>query len=440
MNMITTPVSQSKHHSASASSSDVAVLDTIFESYTELASLVEQRRASLAESSFTFESLRHLDWRIDSMLDGLRVTGATGYERLMTTLASPTPDLIFVATVLTLENRNTRFLKQLLALAQADAGLQPAVFDAFAWVPLEFSQPLIAHFMATTSNLCRLLGLDLYRQHQVPADSVLEWALSQPDRIVQKLALDTVGENGLLDLLPQCLSLLNSPDQNTAFAAARACLLLGEYQRSSTLLLQFAQRQSAWQREALTLLTAQLPVTNANQVLSSLGQQGLDARLMVRMAGQLGDPANIPALLRLMQNPALSRLAGQAFCTITGLDLVEQSLDGTAPEEIKTGPTDDPDDINVESDPDEALPWPDQAKLVQWWSSNGSRFKAGVRYLQGREINRAQCLQVLQQGCQGQRQLAAIHLKSLDPASPLFRVDAPVWRQQKRLAQLLAQG
>ena len=417
-----------------------SLLGVVFDSYLELSSLSDQRRVALKQPAFTQAELNNIDWRMDSVLDGLRVSGNAGYERLVAALASPAPELVFVATVLTLENRNTQRLKQLLVLAEAEPALQTAMLDAFAWVPASFTQQLVPHLLATSSRFCRLVGLHLYRQHQVRADTVMEWAITQPDAELQRIALDAVGEIGLLDLLPRCLRWVNSPDVKTSFAAARACALLGERQHSIARLVQIAQVESSCQRDALSLLAALLPVNGAQQFFASLAKRIADQRLLVHVAGELGDPANIPALLRLMQNPVLSRLAGHAFCTITGLDLVDQNMDCPGPETLQSGPNDDAEDSQVESDPDEALPWPDQAKLVQWWAHNSGRFKPGVRYLAGAEITRQHCLQMLQQGCQSQRCSAALHLKVFDPVSPLFLLDEPVWRQQKRLAQMLAQG
>ena len=137
-----------------------------------------------------------------------------------------------------------------------------------------------------------------------------------------------------------------------------------------------------------------------------------------------------------MQNAALARIAAFAFSFITGLDLTEHNMEGSAPAEFEAGPTDSPEDDEVASDPDEGLPWPDRDKLAQWWEHNGSTFKPGIRYLMGKEISREHCLDVLETGNQAQRQMAALHLKKMDPAAPLFLIDAPAWRQQTRLAQL----
>jgi hypothetical protein len=87
-------------------------------------------------------------------------------------------------------------------------------------------------------------------------------------------------------------------------------------------------------------------------------------------------------------------------------------------------------------DPDDSLPWPDVAKIQQWWAANGQRFQPGVRYFMGAAPARAHCLQVLKEGYQRQRMAAAEYLCLLAPGSSLFNTRAPAWRQQRWLAKM----
>ena len=137
-----------------------------------------------------------------------------------------------------------------------------------------------------------------------------------------------------------------------------------------------------------------------------------------------------------MSNQRTSRLAGEAFSLITGTDLALLDLERKPPENIETGPNDDPDDPNVEMDPDDGLPWPDQAKVQAWWDKNSHRFQPGTRYFMGAPVTREHCIDVLKNGYQRQRILAAHYLCLLDPGTPLFNTSAPAWRQQKLLAQM----
>jgi uncharacterized protein (TIGR02270 family) len=137
-----------------------------------------------------------------------------------------------------------------------------------------------------------------------------------------------------------------------------------------------------------------------------------------------------------MRDLAFARLAGEAFSTILGVQLGQAALDGPAPENFESGPTDDPDHPNTDMDPDEGLPWPDPERVQRWWGTNSSRFTPGQRYFMGAPVTREHCIEVLKNGYQRQRILAAHYLCLLEPGTPLFNTSAPAWRQQRLLAEM----
>ena len=418
-------------------------LPHVLEQYLEAAFLYTQRRDLMGNPSSSLQDNLLLDMRIDAFLDGLRISPNPSAQIVMQALEEPAPELLFLAGILTLESKNTPRLKQLLALAETDCDLQKGLLDAFTWVPLSFTQPLIPHLLAFNSTFFRQVGLHLYRQHQIHADTEFERAITQQEPSMLKCALQAVGEIGMLDLLPQCLALLNHEQADIRFMAARSCAMLGEREHSLAYLRQIALAPEPPQsvplkKLALSLLAAFLPLSEAHRFLSSLAAQSNDRRLLVQMAGELGDPASIPALLRLMQDKDLSRLAAHAFCIITGLDLVENDLEQAPPEDLTGGPNDDPDDDVIDTDPDQDLPWPNQEQVAAWWSLHNGAFKAGTRYLAGKEATEPNCLEALEQGSQAQRRAATLQLKAIHPSSALFLLDAPAWRQITRLKTLHA--
>ena len=136
-----------------------------------------------------------------------------------------------------------------------------------------------------------------------------------------------------------------------------------------------------------------------------------------------------------MDDPALARVAGEAFSTITGLDLAWLDLECRPPQDFESGPDDDPAHDDVAMDEDDGLPWPDPAKLGDWWRANAERFQPGQRYFMGAPPAWAHCMAVLGSGFQRQRIAAAEHLCLLRPGSKLFPTQAPAWRQSRWLAQ-----
>src|SRR5215475_13163527 len=95
---------------------------------------------------------------------------------------------------------------------------------------------------------------------------------------------------------------------------------------------------------------------------------------------------------------------------ITGLDLEAAQLEGEQPEGFESGPNDDPEDEDVETDPDESLPWPSPEGIRDWWRVNQAKFQPGMRYLMGQPMVTAWLQVVLRRGYQRQRVAAALEL------------------------------
>jgi uncharacterized protein (TIGR02270 family) len=159
-------------------------------------------------------------------------------------------------------------------------------------------------------------------------------------------------------------------------------------------------------------------------------------RWIIQGTGIAGDPAYVPWLIGHMATDQTARLAGEAFSLLTGLDLALLDLERKPPEGFESGPNDDPNDSNVDMDPDEGLPWPDPERIQKWWDANGSQFQKGQRYFMGARVTREHCVDVLKNGYQRQRILAAHYLCLLEPGTPLFNTSAPAWRQQRLLAEM----
>jgi uncharacterized protein (TIGR02270 family) len=137
-----------------------------------------------------------------------------------------------------------------------------------------------------------------------------------------------------------------------------------------------------------------------------------------------------------MAKPETARAAGEAFTLITGADLDALQLWRAQPDDFESGPNENPEDDNVDLDADEGLMWPDQQKVEKWWTTNGPRFQKATRYFMGAPVTREHCIDILKNGYQRQRILAAHYLSLLNPGTPLFNTSAPAWRQQKLLAQM----
>jgi hypothetical protein len=101
---------------------------------------------------------------------------------------------------------------------------------------------------------------------------------------------------------------------------------------------------------------------------------------------------------------------------------------------VPGGPSDDPADDDVAMDPDDSLPWPDRARVERWWQQNADGMPLDRRSFMGSPPGREQGAQVLREGFQRQRLVAARLLCLLAPGTRLFPACAPAWRQQRLLA------
>jgi uncharacterized protein (TIGR02270 family) len=108
-------------------------------------------------------------------------------------------------------------------------------------------------------------------------------------------------------------------------------------------------------------------------------------------------------------------------------------MEGEWPEGFEAGPTENPEDEDVDMDPDEDNPWPNASVISSWWDRNNQQFTEGVRYLAGKLITEDSCVNVLKTGYQRQRAAAALELAIIQPNQPLFEVRAPAVRQKKLL-------
>src|SRR5207237_4946666 len=110
--------------------------------------------------------------------------------------------------------------------------------------------------------------------------------------------------------------------------------------------------------EAVKMALRRMDLAAAHAWRQALAHNPDSMRLAVIGAGVVGDPVSIPWLIEQTAIPELARVAGEAFTMIPGVDIAYEHLEAEWPEGFEAGPTEDPEDENVDMDPDENLPWP----------------------------------------------------------------------------------
>ncbi len=399
--------------------------------------LRKTRAYLISAKNVKLHQLSRLDDRLSANVDGLDIAGEYGTKLAIVALLNPMDAEVFAVAVNALENNDSAILEKLLSIVDSLPISFNGLASAFGWVSAANLQGITNALLDSPNPFRRQVGLAACAMHQVNPGAVVVAALKDEDVALRARALRVVADLGLVDHLPACTDALADENPDCAYQAARAGALLGDSGASVSALHRIALAAGPWRSRALGLLLKLQSPANAHITLKALAQDPACIRLLIQGIGTAGDPHYVPWLIQQMQDLKLSRLAGESFSFITGLDLAYLDLERKPPEGVDFGPNDDPDDDNLAMDEDDGLPWPDVEKITAWWQAHGHRFVPGTRYFMGEPPSPAHCLDVLKNGYQRQRMAAAIYLCLLKPGTPLFNCAAPAWRQQRLLARML---
>ena len=416
---------------ASEKSISIAVLQHVEES-----AVLRNIRSSLIEAPHVkLHHLRRFDDRLAAHLDGISVARDDGWTLCLAALQNPGTAELFVATVRAVEERRLDGLQQLLAVSEAMHETDGPV-SAFGWLEPASLQGIVKGLLVASEPFRRLIGVAACAVHRI--DFRVSKAHHSRDvaPAVRARALRSAGELGLTEQAVDCTSAISDEDPDCSFWAAWSSVVLGNRNRGLDALTRVGETAGVHEARAFRLAFQAMSLDAAHKVLQQLGGAPGSVPRLIRGSGLSGNPTYVPWRMSHMSNDKTARLAGEAFSLITGTDLALLDLERNPPENFEPGPTDDPNDPNVEMDPDEGLPWPDAELIRQWWDANRRRFTEGVRYFMGAPVTREHCISVLKSGFQRQRILAAHYLCLLEPGTALFNTSAPAWRQQRQLARM----
>jgi uncharacterized protein (TIGR02270 family) len=400
----------------------------------ELAGLWNTRRVLSTGGHTGLRTLGVLDERIAAHLDGCVVAGEEGLRLLQDQAIDPNASTAFALGAAALDMEAHSAFEHAVEIAELAPRSSEGLASALGWVASTRLVGVVQKLLDAQSPTCRSLGLAACRMHGVNPGVTLDAALgdSRAEVVVEGLRL--VAAIGAMDAFPAVRSLVEHEDPTVAMHAAAAAVLLGD--RTGALdRLRTAVTNGLTRREVLELTVQGGDVASARSLLSDLTRRQTAIRQVIIGTGASGDARYIPWLIARMREVKHGRVAGEAFSTITGVDLLDR-LDRSPPEDFGSDGDEDPDAANVAMDEDDGLPWPDVERVAHSWQANGSRLQVGTRYFMGAPVTREHCIDVLKNGYQRQRMLAAHYLCLLNPGTPLFNTSAPAWRQQRLLSEM----
>ena len=408
------------------------ITEIVSQHVEEAAFLWLLRSNAVSAPHYSLKDLAKLDERVEAHLDGLRVAGEPGWELCKAGLGNEENGEVFAASVMAFESSVELRIQAVLDAVTAKPELIDGMVSALGWLTFEQASSHIHRFLGSQVHLYRQIGLAGCAVHRVDPGQPLAQAVTSRNLALRARALKAVGELGRRDLLAAVKENLTVEDKEVCYWAAWSGALLGEPVAVSVL-RQFVESGHPKREQACAMVLRRMSIEQGPAWLKMLASNPSTLRLAVEAAGVIGDPGNIPWLIQQMANPMLARVAGESFTFITGIDLAYDDLDTDKPEGFEAGPTENPEDENVEMDADEDLPWPNTQLIEKWWFTHRLEFTNGTRYLLGKPMAIDSLKEALKTGRQRQRRAAAIELAMRQPGTPLFNCSAPGFRQQALL-------
>lgn len=404
--------------------------------YAEEAAFVWLQRAHAVHApNVDLQQFHDADERLAANLDGLATAGERGHEAAMQGLANGGPEDFFAPTVLALTeagNDGDRFdplVDRLERTPEALAG----VVSALGWVPSRCLAGRAGALLEAVDATRQRLGIAACALHRRDPGKVLETRLGAPVGGVRARAARAVGDLARVDLAARLAELAAAGGPETEWWVARSRVLLGNRGEALEALEVIGSVAGPRRLAALRLALLAAEPARGHAFLHRLERTPGSMRLRVVGAGLVCDPRYVPWLIEAMADPALARIALEAFVHITGADVNLDILESLPPEGHDDGPSDDPEDDDVALPEDVPLPWPDVPRVAAWWAERRSMLTPGTRFFLGRPVTPEHCLHVLRSGLQFQRVLAAYHRTLIAPGTVLFPTSAPAWRQRRLL-------
>lgn len=377
----------------------------------------------VAVKSFAYDarSLAALDERLDAQLDGLRAAADDGWDALALAMhRDAEPGHAFLGAVLAIEQLRLRVLADLLDAAAGEPPFARALASALAWLPWPTTARILPGLLAAGSPPeLRHIGVAACAAHRMDPGPLLRDSMYSNHAPLRARAMKAAGELGLAGLRRDVASGLAAAEPEVRLRAAWSGALLGD-PGATPVLQACAEIPGRGGELAAQMAARRMDVQAAGDWLRSLAPRAPRAALLG--AAALGDPALLPWLIGEMRRPASARLAAFAASAISGMNLREDKLAGRRPAGFEAGPSDDPDDSDVDMDPDDGLSFPDPDAAAAWWSWRRHKLRGGQRLLLGRPMDPEWLADVLANGSQPLRAHAALELACRRPGAPCATV------------------
>jgi uncharacterized protein (TIGR02270 family) len=248
----------------------------------------------------------------------------------------------------------------------------------------------LCHRPAIDESLARWLRADdrslvcaalrTYSMREPPADLSLRKFLQIDDPEIQEAAL-RCGRASPQMVRDDLEHLVESPSARVRDAALEVALA-AQSRRAYNAAVRFVERGDASVRKSLEVLAISGEEADVDRIASRLKDPANRAHALWAL-GVSGWPRAAEICLSQLEDKGFARLAGEAFSSITGLEL--KGMFALGEKERAEPPPLDEDDLDADLVPgaEDTLPLPEPANVAAWWRNEGSRLNPAVRYFRG---------------------------------------------------------
>ncbi len=372
--------------------------DLIDESFDEASFLWGRWEGELASPARNLDEIA--TWtedRLHGALDGVRVGGAMAIGPATKALRSDEAERVMVGTAVLASSTEPRASDVLTrALRTADARKLNAIVRSLELFGSDDALRTAGSALATSdphhaSALCRLKA---FRRVQPGDELTTAFASGVPEIQAQAMRAARLVAGTSTEAL--IASALESPESAVRYAAAESGLCL--------------RMPQAWD---LAARLAGQPDSSAAPYLGLLAMFGKDVEhetvygalrvpalqpAAIRAVGHIGTSRAVEACLAGMAHAPVARACGEAYCWITGADLVRDRL--TADDTPADAPAFDEDDLdmNLVPAPEALWPLPDPEAVRRHWAARLPAWSPGVRHIQGRPVTGETLLSAIETG------------------------------------------
>jgi len=393
------------------SSSPPVFWSIVEESLDEAEFLWHRRRQMLAAHDQTLDTVeKWVEDRLMGALDGLTVGGEAGITLVLgPALGSEEPSRVAVAAYALLasgipqagEAFRTAFLScppERLTALRRGLELVPVAVDALAPVMKDRSPAVVAAFLEACAFQRKTAGQEIRA------------LVASPNVEVQRAAAR------LLRFAPRpvqeaCYAYaLGLPDPEARDWAVESNLIAG-FPQAQAVCRDLAGAELHASARMLLLLAMIGSAADQKIVVAALGDEARQASALWAL-GFGGRREGADSCIEMLAQERQVKLAAEAFCAITGLDLEAAGLTvPTPPESDELIAFEQEDlDADLEPKPEDLLPMPDIAGVIAWWNKQRSRFDGEARFQAGRPATTEVVQELLANGPTRRRHAWAVEL------------------------------